>query len=97
MNNLENGLRLLAVGCAMSYGFGFSAQSFWHLSEFIHQGIEKLHPVEPNSEQILKAQNDIVRFVSMMVDEAIRQNDTELKERTFDAVREIFCPCPPWC
>ena len=95
MNNLENGFRLLAVSCAMSFGYGFTPDCQTHVNNMIHDGSVDLGD-NPSLPKIKKAQTDLVIFVSKMVEEAKNNNLQELQELTFFGARNFLCPLPPW-
>lgn len=100
MNYLENGFRLLAVGCAMSYGYGFTPDCQMHVNQMIQNGIADLSD-ELSNETLLNAQKNLVQFISRMVEESALfetpSNDLkELHEPTFFNARNFLCPLPPW-
>lgn len=95
MNHLENGFRLLAVGCAMSYGYGFTPDCQMHVNDMIRNGCVDLGE-NPSAQKINKAQMDLVKFISKMVEEAKNKNLPELQELTFFSARNFLCPLPPW-
>ena len=97
MDNLEQGFRLLAVGTAMSYGYGFSPNSQHIVHEMIRQGVASLRTAgEPDPKDVYQAQNDLVSLVYNMVKEAQSSNTPEIQENIVAKIKKMFCPLPPW-
>ena len=97
MNTLEEGFRLLASGCAMSYGYSFSAKCELDLHQMIHEGTSSLLSQGPPLPiKIKKAQDNLVYIAFNLVIEAKRTHKPEIEEIVFEKIRKALCPLPPW-
>ena len=95
MNHLESGFRLLAISCAMTYGFNFTPNCQNRINWLIREGIKDLYD-PASSDEIEEAQKNLIRFISEMVNDAKNNPRKELQELNFDFAFNLLCPIPPW-
>jgi hypothetical protein len=93
----EDGLRLLALGFAMTYGYSFAPQCLGLVNDMIRLGVTHLRQSGSlDASKIRDSQNALGNFISEMVREARKQGSSELHEFVFDKIRKALCPLPPW-
>jgi hypothetical protein len=84
---------------AKCFDLGIGSDCAHHLREFIHDGVQRLdhEGFLKDRRRVYQAETRLTGFVGGMIYEAKRQHATELREFTFFAAKETFCPSWPFC
>lgn len=108
---LAGDLWRLAQNTAGGRGFQFSEPSARLLQDLIKDGVVRLmrDDAMENTTAVAESKNSIVRLVQKIIESEIQEQRREakkaieatstnmLREKSFAAARNWFCPCYPFC
>lgn len=81
---------------AAEAGLAVTPQCAEHLRAFITTGVNRMEH-ENDGRGMFEAERNLEQFVRGMIDYARRRDWPELREGTFFAAKEFFCPSWPFC
>lgn len=96
---LEERLGLVAQNTAKEFGFDFAPDCESLLHNMIRNGAQQMQnqKVAELEDKIREAENNLARFVTVMIKEAKKRGLPRLHEPTFHATFNELCPIWPFC